>query len=123
MTYPGWRMTPPRPAAPFLSRVFAVTLGVIVVLLIMTLLSSADNLASSPPWRFDHPYRGHLVVHEVSASWAECSKRGAHADACAWTKNGSCYIISPMNLSRAERTSIVRHERAHCNGWPADHPP
>ncbi len=35
---------------------------------------------------------------------------------CSFFSGGNCYIV------RIDMPDVARHERAHCAGWPADHP-
>ena len=35
---------------------------------------------------------------------------------CSFKKDGKCYVF------RIGSPEVERHERAHCAGWPADHP-
>jgi hypothetical protein len=52
-----------------------------------------------------------------------CASRGAFGliAACSFVDDGTCYMVLPSD----GQTSVAvyrRHETAHCNGWPADHP-
>lgn len=88
---------------------------------------------AEPPWQFDYPYRGELTIkyllpHEVHN---ECTdglvvpfNRLVIACAAVRHDGAECLIILPLNVgqySEAEMQLIIRHERAHCNGWPPDH--
>jgi hypothetical protein len=86
-----------------------------------------------PPAQYDHPYDGPVdervmpvaEVHELctslgaSHSSADASAPGGVA--CAWVSDGTCYIILPDD-EQAPVATYRRHEIAHCNGWPANHP-
>jgi len=44
---------------------------------------------------------------------------------CAKVNPGRCFIMIPKvsgKISAKMQSEIRRHEIAHCNGWPADHP-
>ena len=60
-----------------------------------------------------------------------CEDMGAKANgsnilACSFIRRGRCYIFSvPEKDIEAwgySLNTVMRHERAHCNGWPPDHP-
>jgi hypothetical protein len=78
-----------------------------------------------PPARYDHPYAGPVVERVVPEAEVRslCMSMGADAIgvACSWQSNGTCYIVLPSD-GRAPVEAFRRHEIAHCNGWPADHP-
>jgi hypothetical protein len=78
-----------------------------------------------PPAQFNHPYSGPVVerVMPVAQVRALCTSKGGSAKgvACSWVSNGTCYIVLP-NDEQAPVSTYRRHEIAHCNGWPADHP-
>jgi hypothetical protein len=84
-----------------------------------------------PPSQYNHPYDG-LVgerVMPVAEARVLCDSLGAShssADApggvaCAWVSDDTCFIILPDD-ELAPVDTYRRHEIAHCNGWPADHP-
>jgi hypothetical protein len=78
-----------------------------------------------PPARYDHPYKGHVVERVVPAAEVPslCMPTGADpfGAACSLESNGTCYIVLPSD-GRAPVSTFRRHEIAHCNGWPANHP-
>jgi len=78
-----------------------------------------------PPAQYNHPYNGPIVerVMPVAEVRALCTSKGASAKgvACSWVSDGTCYIVLP-NDEQAPVSTYRRHETAHCNGWPADHP-
>ena len=42
---------------------------------------------------------------------------------CAVLLEGEfCEILIQENLPKRIKDHLIRHERAHCAGWPADHP-
>ena len=68
------------------------------------------------PSRYDHPFKGRV---EVEMNNAPCS--GMEGCTIVGGQHGVCHIyVSPTHKLPIEL--ILRHERAHCNGWPADHP-
>jgi hypothetical protein len=114
----GWRVTP-----------------FLLALLLLTSCASSAYVSSAyevrylaelePPAQYNHPYDGPVVERvmpeaEVSAL---CMSRGAsnRGVACAWVSDGTCYIVLPDDYV-APVSAYRRHETAHCNGWPPDHP-
>jgi hypothetical protein len=80
----------------------------------------------APPSRYDHQYRGQLIV--VQQSLTNIRRSCGDPYCWAWTygdMGGRCTIYLPKvggSISRAFFNQLYRHERAHCNGWPANHP-
>jgi hypothetical protein len=77
-----------------------------------------------PPPQYNHPYKGPVIEYVLPRAEARamCRKRSAWADACSWTKDGKCYIVLPRGGPVKSLAPYRRHEIAHCNGWPANHP-
>jgi hypothetical protein len=78
-----------------------------------------------PPAKYNHPYSGQVderVIPEAQVR-SVCMSMGLDlfAVACSWHSAGTCYIVLP-NDGQAPVSTYRRHEIAHCNGWPADHP-
>jgi hypothetical protein len=116
---------PPLPALP-------------VLLLLTTSALAQNNGGGLPPARYDRPYQGKLTVDIYTDPFKlarECYD-GAQSTpefACAFRyKDNSCRIImlTPALLEKygkmygynLDLDLVWRHEVAHCNGWPADHP-
>ena len=83
-----------------------------------------------PPVEFDHPYTGKLTI-ERSSSQAEIKARCAPTSfsyhlGCAWAMAGRCHILMADDATIREHNwtqeIVLRHERGHCNFWPAHHP-
>ena len=92
-----------------------------------------------PPPQYDRPYTGTLTIERVADSAAllvQCPELKNHAGCAKVAKDlSSCkvYIVSDEYINRrdsAEKRKLfgysyenfLRHELAHCNGWPGDHP-
>jgi hypothetical protein len=82
-----------------------------------------------PPERFDFPYPGDVQINLMDARFVgkECREWGAgrspsDAVGCAWVADdGTCVVVIAMRTKKAPIEAIIRHEIAHCNGWPPDH--
>jgi hypothetical protein len=115
-----------------------------VVVVVVTTLATMNNACKSgrhgwcapmsalqhdievePPAQYNHPYQGLVVerVMPVGEVRALCTSQGAspRGVACSWVSDGACYIVLP-NDEQAPVSTYRRHETAHCNGWPANHP-
>lgn len=102
------------------------------------LIASAAHALTvdSPPEQYDHPHRN-LVILEVGHFDVRrtCSKLFGRRNfgmlgrihACTAVGDGvaPCLVILPKageaGISKRDRDALLRHERAHCNGWPGDH--
>src|SRR5688572_17978722 len=69
-----------------------------------------------PPARYDHPYKGRTVVLNRTCPGAPDSL------ACAWVEGSTCKVALAPSLRGERRRVNMRHEVAHCNGWPGHHP-
>jgi hypothetical protein len=87
-----------------------------------------------PPVKYDKPYTGELIIgrvatqQEIRALCPEYNKLKTPATACTKTPHNDatrCYIfiVSDQVLKTigSNYALVLRHELAHCNGWPADH--
>jgi hypothetical protein len=95
--------------------------------------SNAQPLQLMPPHEYDHPYTGanlEMVMARDQAQVRELCPRAVFSDyigalACSMRldANNCRIIISPAAIkARGLPLDVVlRHETAHCNGWPADH--
>jgi hypothetical protein len=85
-----------------------------------------------PPAIYDHAYRGALTVRQGSLAQVEhyCHTMHGivspyHALGCSKVDPHSCFLMIPRvegPVTASIQAQIRRHELAHCNGWPADHP-
>jgi hypothetical protein len=84
-----------------------------------------QDIKVEPPAQYSHPYDGPVVerVMPVAEVRALCASQGAspRGVACSWASDGICYIVLPSD-EQASVSIYRRHETAHCNGWPANHP-
>ena len=104
------------------------------------LCPSAAFATQAPPARFDHPHpslqileRDYLDVDPICRVMFPRARFPLATNThrilgCAEVGDGKrpCWIIVPRTgeglISEEGRAEIIRHERAHCNGWPSDHP-
>ena len=87
----------------------------------------AATSIQAPPARYDHPPKIQMKVMEAPPSQlrrvcrlASGYRGGGTILACSMPGKSRCIIIWPAGEKRAGL--LWRHERAHCNGWPAHHP-
>jgi hypothetical protein len=84
-----------------------------------------DDVKLEPPVQYNHPYVGRVVerVMPVAEARALCTSQGAspRGVACSWVSDGTCYLVLPSD-EQAPVSTYRRHETAHCNGWPSNHP-
>ena len=112
--------------APFLLVLLLLTSCVIPIPIAIPYVNEARYEAKlEPPEQYNHPYNGQVVERVVPVAEARtlCMSMGADllGVACSWQSNGTCNIILP-NDEHAPVATFHRHEIAHCNGWPANHP-
>lgn len=95
---------------------------------------------AGPPSRYNHPHPALIVVEKsfrridpLCRSMFPRSRFPAATEThritgCADIGNGRspCRIFVPKRgegvISERRRAALIRHERAHCNGWPSSHP-
>ena len=112
-----------------IDRVWVIVAVVVVAAVVMGAASEVRYLRYmvelEPPARYSHPYDGPVDerVMPLAEVRALCASVGASGPfvACAWVSDGVCYIVLPNN-GRAPVSIYRRHEVAHCNGWPENHP-
>jgi hypothetical protein len=105
-------------------------LAVLATSATLAIPSGASASPLEPPERFDHPYPGDVQINLMDSRFVgkECREWGAgkspsDAVGCAWVADdGTCVVVIAKRTKKAPIEAIIRHEIAHCNGWPADHP-
>jgi hypothetical protein len=85
-------------------------------------------LAYLPPAQYDHPYSGTVEVVRVSTraeAKAACPNI-VRPVGCARSVYGKCliFVLPDAELKRTgfNPEYVLKHEIAHCNGWPGEHP-
>jgi hypothetical protein len=105
----------------------------LIILLLTTTVAWANNpLPRNPPARWDHPYRGILIVVPGSAARIAKECGSPYLWACTFGNiKGRCKVfISKVGVvaegegavDREGYANLLRHEIGHCNGWPGGHP-
>jgi hypothetical protein len=85
-----------------------------------------------PPAEYDHPYKGKLLrytAEDQAEIRSRCPRGSFHligvALACTYVWPGFCIVamVPDDRIRKAGFTPeiVLRHEIAHCNGWPGDH--
>src|SRR4051794_41102065 len=107
-----------------------------IALLSLALIATpakGDGLRLMPPKEYDHPFRGPgelIVTYAKSQGEVRDQCPGAvwpraGAFGCSRNKSWGCQVvIAPeADAKRVGLTTdvLLRHEIAHCNGWPSDH--
>lgn len=80
-----------------------------------------------PPARYMHEYKGNLTVYTVSEGEAHrvCSQLFGESPTTFYPNMRGCANGDAQQCTvvvTANKPHVFRHEVAHCNGWPADHP-
>ena len=104
--------------------------SIIIAALIFT--GSAPAFASMPPSQWDHPFKGKMEKHLVAYGKAArtCIKlnpsdEGGAQYGCQFWRGKTCVIVysfDPTGKDPKMTSNVFRHEQAHCNGWPSNHP-
>jgi hypothetical protein len=68
------------------------------------------------PERFDHEPTQLVNIRQLSRFWMALLCPGAYA--CTLIGSNPCQML----MLKGRVAFYWRHERAHCNGWPSNHP-
>jgi hypothetical protein len=104
-----------------------------ILTLTLTLLATeASAQVITPPPKNDVPYKGKLTVRVLPLDKVHpnCIAQGAAPSswpylACARVRLGTCLVILPEvggKMTASVQAALRRHELAHCNWWPPNHP-
>jgi hypothetical protein len=84
-----------------------------------------------PPVEYDRPFNGTLEIYKVGGQEdvraTGCPKTAFVALGCAfwWANPSKCVVIladdAAIKAVGHDPEIVLRHEIAHCNGWPASH--
>jgi hypothetical protein len=90
---------------------------------LLALFPSLAAAAQAPPESYDYPADNAWVIERSPEQIQElCGEQSPWAEgvgACALPAK-RCIILWPKGKPRSG--ILWRHENAHCNGWPKDHP-
>lgn len=95
---------------------------------ILAMLSASCAFAGSqlkPPARYDHPFAGEVQIirHQSGNIERLCGyDKPGIVRGCASVVDGVCVIQIAVYAKISDPAMLIRHETAHCNGWPEDHP-
>lgn len=70
-----------------------------------------------PPVQYDRPIKMRMRYESTAQLMARC---GGWACAYPWMR--PCTVFLPNDQDRSTVANLLRHERAHCAGWPNNHP-
>lgn len=73
-----------------------------------------------PPAQYQRPYLGHLIIRWRSPEVVAYAC--PHGIACAFPLGPNQCVIVLNREYRAHAAALLRHEQAHCLGWPGSHP-
>jgi hypothetical protein len=95
-----------------------------IALVSLILVSSSSGAGAigyiqPPPARYDKP-AFNVSVQYASKSQIKRYCGNPFALGCAYAHSKGCTIIVPLDTGTG--SMLYRHERAHCNGWPKNHP-
>jgi hypothetical protein len=85
------------------------------------LVALGPALALDPPARYDYTPRMPVKIVRVAHLGAACQDR-LQRYGCSFVKGGVCWVLVAITLPPGWYSGVVRHEKAHCNGWPGHHP-
>ena len=91
-------------------------------------LPSPSTTMYLPPAEFDKPYPGKITIETVTSAQlqARCAAASQWSLGCSFPRPGNCLILlvseTSMLIVGWTLEAMLRHERAHCNGWTQDHP-
>lgn len=84
---------------------------------------------SIPPAEFDRYYTGQLTIvtsPTIEDLWLHCPGVSSSAIGCAHQSDAKCKIVilddKFIRATGSTTGHVLRHEMAHCNGWPSHHP-
>ncbi len=88
-----------------------------------------DGLVMSPPAKWAFEPIGPVEVHYLPQPEVTeiCTKGAGEFEdiGCAWPatpESDVCVIYIAKELHFGLKARVLEHEKAHCNGWPGDHP-
>jgi hypothetical protein len=105
---------------------------ILATLIALTTSAHAQLGALVPPAQYDRPYPGKITVtraehsqmHKLCAGASPVMPTILYGCAKGNAEHCTIVIVSDDVLDRFNISAemLLRHERAHCNGWPWHHP-
>ena len=99
-----------------------------IVLALFATSASAQTYVIVPPPEYDRAYKGHLIISRIDST-TEVGRLCGQASpmlSCSQRRDNECNIIMAtddvIRVWGYPVDIVLRHEIAHCNGWPKDHP-
>ena len=101
-------------------------------------MAEPDDYRILPPAAFDYDFPGVIIEKTATskddmAQWCAPNPKASIAMGCStWAlrmpnSHKTCWIYyAPdwyLQKYKVSQDAVRRHEIAHCNGWPGDHPP
>lgn len=83
------------------------------------------EIVDPPADWFDRPaprIEPRLLPRERAFLVCKLATKKAGQFGCATAYQTVCDVTVVEDLPKPLRDAVMRHERAHCHGWPADHP-
>jgi hypothetical protein len=85
--------------------------------------NASANEYQMPPQKYDHsPNITVKVRYQIADLFkAYCGTNHPKVGGCAIVSGNTCYVTIRSELNAGNRALVLRHEQAHCNGWPQNH--
>jgi hypothetical protein len=93
----------------------------------MILLAFLAGIHATPVVAIEPParYRGtpEITVKVVRTDSVSTLCRNAEqSEGCAYLGEQLCLVVIRRDISASRYAEVLRHELAHCRGWPGHHP-
>lgn len=97
---------------------------IIALLFLLVGCTTEDGEVITPPSRYAFPFKGKvtLVWLDTVAIHNRCGPTAVSCAPIGPVTECTIWINKEFKKYSGWRKSILIHEQAHCNGWPADHP-
>jgi hypothetical protein len=114
-------------AAPCLPVLLLLTSCVIPIPIVIPVPPDPAHVAADlePPAQYNHPYNGQVIERVMPEAEVRsvCLSMGLDLLSVACSSQITApAIFSYRTMDRRSVSTYRRHEIAHCNGWPANHP-
>jgi hypothetical protein len=96
--------------------------------IVLALFATSASAQLVPPPEYDRAYKGHLIISRIDNT-TEVGRLCGQPNpmvSCSQRRDNECEIIMAtddvIRVWGYPVDIVLRHEIAHCNGWPQDHP-